>query len=109
MEILGQQGMNVDDLNLAEVAHSEREAAGLVAMGQADCAPGPRAAATEAGLEFISFGWEAFDMALPRSIWFRHLLQALLKRLQSEQGQKLAEEFKGYDLGESGKLVWGQD
>ncbi|MGB1256846.1 MAG: substrate-binding domain-containing protein [Thiolinea sp.] len=109
MEVLGQQGLNVDDLNATEVAHSEREAAGLVAMRKADCAPGPRAAATEAGLEFISFGWEAFDMALPRAIWFRHLLQALLKRLQSEQGQKMAEEFGGYDLAESGKLVWGED
>ena len=109
MEVLGQQGMNIDDLNLTEVAHSEREAASLIAMGQADCAPGPRAAATEAGLEFISFGWEAFDLALPRSIWFRHLLQAVLKRLCSEQGQKMAESFGGYDLTDSGKLLWGEE
>ncbi|MEZ5535534.1 MAG: helix-turn-helix transcriptional regulator [Thiolinea sp.] len=109
MEILGQQGKNVDDLNLTEQAHSEREAATLVAMGLADVSPGPRAAATEAGLAFVSFGWEAFDMALPKNIWFRHLLQKLLKRLQSVQAQEMAEAYGGYDLSETGKLVWGED
>lgn len=109
MEVLVQQGKNVDDLNLAGQAHSEREAATLVAMRQADVAPGPRAAATEAGLAFVSFGWESFDMALPRSIWFRHLFQALLKRLQSPEAQKMAGSYGGYDLSESGKLVWGED
>nr|CAA6830090.1 MAG: DNA-binding protein [uncultured Thiotrichaceae bacterium] len=109
MEVLGQQGKNVDDLNLGPRGHSEREAASLVAMGQADVAPGPRAAATEAGLEFVSFGWESFDMALPKNIWFRHLFQELLKRLQSDQAQKMAVTYGGYDLSEAGKLVWGED
>lgn len=109
MDVMGPHGRNVDDLNLVVQAHSEREAASLVAMGVADVAPGPRAAATEAGLEFISFGWESFDMALPRAIWFRHLFQALLKQLKSDQTQMMAEGFGGYDLSASGKLVWGED
>ena len=109
MDVMGPYGRNVDDLNLTVPAHSEREAASLVAMGLADAAPGPRAAATEAGLGFISFGWESFDMALPRAIWFRHLFQALLTRLKSDQAQKMAEGFGGYDLSESGKLVWGEE
>lgn len=109
MEVLGRHGRNLDALNGVVQAHSEQEAAALVAMKQADVSPGPRAAATEAGLGFVSFGWEAFDMALPKSIWFRHLFQALLKRLQSVEAQKMAEAFGGYDLSACGELVWGED
>ncbi len=109
MEELSRQGRNVDDLNLLLLAHSEHEAASAVAMRQADAAPGPRAAATEAGLAFIPFGWESFEMALPRTIWFRHLFQALLKRLQSDQAQRIAALLGGYDLSACGTLVWGED
>ncbi|MEZ5451169.1 MAG: helix-turn-helix transcriptional regulator, partial [Thiolinea sp.] len=104
LEALSRQGHSLDELNLLLLAHSEHEAASAVAMRLVDAAPGPRAAATEAGLAFISFGWEAFDMALPRTIWFRHLFQALLKRLQSDQAQRMADLLGGYDLSGCGTL-----
>ena len=44
-------------------------------MDLADIAPGTRSIANEFGLGFISLGWESFDLALPRNIWFRHLFQ----------------------------------
>lgn len=109
MEVLGQSGKNIDDLNTVVDAHSEHEAASLIVMRQADAAPGPRAAATEAGLGFISLGWESFDVAMTRGIWFRHLFQALLKRLQSDEAQRLAMLLQGYDLSACGKLVWGDE
>ena len=108
MEVLGKAGSNVDDLQLVQKAHSEHEAASLIVMRAADVAPGPRAAATEAGLEFISMGWESFDIAMTRGIWFRHLFQDLLKRLQSEQAQSIASMLQGYDLSASGQLIWGE-
>jgi len=96
-------------VNVTTTALSEREAAAAIVLGQADIAPGARAAATEAGLGFVSFGLEAFDFALPRNIWFRRLFQDLLSRLQSGECRQMADLLGGYDFSESGELVWGED
>lgn len=107
MEVLGSHGLTPSVLNSELTALSEREAAAAVVMDQADVAPGAHAIATEFGLGFISFGWESFDFALPRSIWFRRLFQDLIGRLKSVPCQQLADELTGYDLGDAGQLVWG--
>ena len=109
MEILSHYGCNTGTLNSTLTALSEREAAAAVSMNLADIAPGTRAGATENNLGFISFGWESFDLALPRAVWFRRLLQNLLGRLKSSQCQAFAETLNGYDLRDRGDLVWGDD
>jgi len=109
METLGKAGRNIDDLNQSAQAHSENETASLIVMRHADVAPGPRAAATEAGLDFISMGWESFDIALSKGVWFRNIFQSLIKRVQSDQAQKLAVMLQGYDLSDSGELLWGEN
>jgi excisionase family DNA binding protein len=109
LEVLSRYGMNADLLNSSITAFSEREAAATVAMNHADVAPGARSAANEYGLRFIPFGWESFDLALPRSIWFRRLFQDLIARLRSKSCQRVAEELTGYDLSDTGELIWGDD
>jgi len=106
-EILAKHGLNASSLNSDVTALSEREAAAAIAMDLADVAPGARPAASEFGLGFIPLGWESFDLVLPRDIWFRHLFQQVIKRLKSHTGQRLAEELSGYDLTDSGELIWG--
>ncbi|HPQ96512.1 MAG TPA: substrate-binding domain-containing protein, partial [Thiolinea sp.] len=86
-----------------------REAAALIAMGEADIAPGARAAAVEAGLGFISHGWESFDIALPRSIWFRNLFQGLLKEIQTSRSRQMLLDYQGYNPERCGELLWGGD
>ncbi len=78
-------------------------------MDHADVSAGARSAAVEYGLEFIPYGWESFDLALPRSIWFRRLFQDLINQLKSSSSHHLTEKLSGYNLSESGKLVWGED
>jgi len=109
MEVLSRFDSGCDRLNTQATAYSEREAAALIAMGQGDVAPGARAAAAEYGLEFIPFGWESFDLALPREIWFRRLFQDLLDRLASREAMMMAEQLTGYDLSATGRLVWGHE
>ena len=109
LEMLSRYNINAGDLNSTITALSEREAAAAIAMNQADVAPGAHSAAIEYGLGFIPFGWESFDLALPRSIWFRRLFQDLVSRLRSKPSQLLAERFRGYDLADAGELVWGDD
>jgi len=106
-EILSRHHMNNSHLNTTVTALSDRDAAAAVAMNKADVAPGARSAAQEYGLGFIPYGWETFDFTLPRDIWFRRLFQEMIKQLNSASCQQLAEELGGYDLSDSGTLVWG--
>ncbi len=75
-------------------------------MGQADVGPGVRAAATEFGLDFVPIGWEAYDLALHRGIFFRRLFQRLLDHLRGDDCRRQANMLGGYDLAELGTLVW---
>ena len=109
LEVLSGYGASPDCLNQVTTALSEREAAASIAMGKADVAPGARSAAAEYGLSFISFGWESFDLALPRSIWFRRLFQDLIARLRSPSSLAMADHLTGYDLSETGDLIWGDE
>ena len=105
-EIVAQHGADPADRRVTARAYSERDAAAAIAMGQADVAPGIRAAAVEFGLEFQPIGWEAFDLALPRAIFFRTLFRQLLDELRGAECQRLARLLGGYDLAGVGTLVW---
>ncbi len=109
LEELSRHGVDLQQLHRVGTAHSEREAAALVAMGQADIAPGARAVATEFGLGFVPTGWEAFDFALSHGIYFRRLFQQLVEALKSPDTATLAGELGGYDLSRTGNLAWSHD
>lgn len=105
-ETLAQHGVDSSSLRVTGQAYSEREAASLVAMDQADVAPGARAAATEFGLEFFPIGWEAYDLVFFRGIYFRTLFQKLLDQLKGAECQRWAQLLGGYDFGDAGKMIW---
>lgn len=109
MEILSKHGLNQDCLNISTKSLSEREAAASIIMQKTDIASGTRAIANEFGLDFISLGWQAFDLVIPRNIWFRHLFQSLINSLKSDFGQQIAAKLGGYQLNQCGKLMWGED
>lgn len=102
---LAARGFSAQDCSVLGIAHTEREAAGLIAREEVDCAPGTRAAAAEFGLGFLALGWEAFDLALPRDIMFRKLFQHVLKAYGAPRSQALADRLGGYDLTPLGRLV----
>ncbi len=107
-ETLARYGVDPSKLRVAGRAYSEREAASSVAMDQADVAPGARSAATEFGLDFVPIGWEAYDFALYRGVFFRRLFQTLLDHLKDPECQHLAQLLGGYDFSDSGRLVWSE-
>jgi len=109
LELGRQTAAWVNALNISCTALSEREAAAALVLDQADVAPGARAAAIEAGLDFISLGVEAFDFALTREVWFRRLFQDLLRNLGSGANRRVADELGGYDLSRIGEIVWGEN
>lgn len=103
---LGQQGSSVERLRSGHAALTERETASVIARGLARVGPGTQAAAKECGLGFIPVYEEAFELVVPRPVFFRTLLQQLFDWLQSPQGIKKADELSGYQLQHCGKLVW---
>jgi len=105
-ELLVEHNSDPSNLNVSALAYSEREAASLIAMGSADVGPGTRSAATEFGLAFLPIGWEAFDLVLYRGVYFRALFQSLLDYLKGSDCQHWAQRLSGYDLNETGKLIW---
>jgi len=105
-EIFAAQRADPAGRRITARAYSERDAAAAIAMGQADVAPGARAAAAEFGLEFRPIGWEAFDLALSRGFFFRTLFRRLLEQLGGTDCQRFAQLFGGYDLADLGRLVW---
>lgn len=109
VEVLSQYNILADQLNMNATALSEREAAAAIILEQGDVSPGTRSAASEYGLNFIAYGWESFDLALPRSIWFRRLFQHLVNSFKSKRAYELADLLGGYDLSDAGSLVWGDD
>ena len=92
-------------LDVAQKANTEREAAASVVMGQADVAPGTRGAAAEFGLPFAAVGWEAFDLALNRAVFFRTLFQQFLDALRASETKSSGAKLGGYDLTELGQIV----
>ncbi|WP_207061409.1 helix-turn-helix transcriptional regulator [Motiliproteus sp. SC1-56] len=105
-ETLGHCGYRIEQLNQVEQGLTEREVASQVAMGLADAGPGARSTAREFGLEFVSMGWESFDLALYRGVFFRHLFRELMQQLDSGDCRNQAERLGGYDFSETGKVVW---
>lgn len=105
-EVITRHGVDPADRRVTARAYSERDAAAAIAMGQADVAPGIRAAAGEFGLDFEPIGWEAFDLALPRAVFFRTLFRRLLEELRGAECQRIAQLLGGYDLSGVGTLLW---
>lgn len=94
-----------EGITAVRTALSERQAAALVAQGEADCAPGVRSAAAEFGLAFLPLGWEAFDLVVPRPVYFRTLFQRLLDTLRGETLRGIAASLRGYNLQPLGQVV----
>jgi putative molybdopterin biosynthesis protein len=105
-ELLASHDLNPADRRISGRASTEREAASLIAIGHAEVCPGIRASAGEFGLDFLPIGWEAFDLALHRGIFFRRLFQHLLDYLRGSDCLRQAKMLGGYDLSELGTLVW---
>ncbi|WP_421864986.1 substrate-binding domain-containing protein [Motiliproteus sp.] len=105
-EALSHCGMKLEQLNQVEQGLTEREIASQIAMGIAEAGPGARSTAAEFGLDFVSMGWECFDLALYRGVFFRHLFRELMQQLESPESLQQAQLLGGYDFSETGKLVW---
>lgn len=77
-----------------------------VLCGQADLGPTIRPVAPLLGLDFISLGWERFDLLVPKEHFFDQGVQLFLGLLHEPEFRALVDYLPGYDLELTGKMVY---
>lgn len=105
--MLKRDGLDPGDLDLvSELAHTEHEAAGLVAAGQADAATGIEAMARQFSLGFLPLAEERFDLLIDQHTYFTPPVQTLLKFARTPACHDKAAAMGGYDLSDLGAVRW---
>lgn len=100
-------GMTAADIvAVPVVARSESDAAGMIAEGVADAAPGLEAMARSHGLGFLPLVQENFDLLVDRRSYFTDPFQTLLAFLVTAEFRDKAASMGGYDLSALGSVRW---
>ena len=76
---------------------------------RADAGPGIRAVAGLLGLDFISWGWERFDLIMFKERYFEEGIQLFMGLLHEESFRRTAADLQGYDLRSCGKMIFPQE
>lgn len=105
-ELAEKHGLDISNLDFADVARTEDEAVEAVARGNADAAFGLEAVARSYGLNFLNVIEERFALLVDRKAWFEPMFQKLLTFCASDQFLTRAEAYGGYDIRDLGAIVW---
>jgi len=79
-----------------------------ILAGKADAGPGIRPVASLLGLDFLPLRWERFDLLVSKDIFFEPGVQKFQGLLHETAFRKLAKSLDGYDISDSGKMVFPQ-
>jgi excisionase family DNA binding protein len=104
--LAGQAGLDLSDLDLADVARTEDEAVEMVRRGEADATFGLEAVARGYGLAFVPVVEEEFALLVDRKAWFEPPLQGLAAFCDSRPFRARADALGGYDVEGLGTVVW---
>jgi putative molybdopterin biosynthesis protein len=78
--------------------------AAAVASGSADCGLGVRSGAIALNLDFISVGWERYDLVIPDEYLEHSGVQMVLEILNDAEFRQMLSAQPGYDARETGKV-----
>ncbi len=104
--LLARADVTMRALNIAaRPADTHADLAALIETGEADCGLGLQAAAGKLGfLPLIDD--ESFDLVMRRRDYFEPPVQILLEFTRSDAFARRAAHLGGYDLTETGKVIW---
>ena len=105
-ELAAKEGLDLSQLDLAEVARTEDDAVEAVRRGDADVAFGLEAVAISYGLEFLPIIQEQFALLVDRKAFFDPPVQALLTFCKTEPFLKRAMAYGGYNVQGFGAVLW---
>ncbi len=105
--ILMKNGISPENINgYTTTVNTHRELAIKIRKGPADTGLGIKAAAQEMDLEFIPLKKERYDVVIPKEFLNSRPIQTLLQIVRSNQFHSLLNRLDGYDLTDTGKLLW---
>lgn len=105
--LLKQRG--IDPATIAGYGHEEythMAVAGAVASGVAECGMAVRSAALALGLDFISIGWERYDLVVPVAQLDHPVVKQVLGVVESGDFKLALGVQPGYDVRETGRVVF---
>lgn len=105
-ELATKQGVNLSEMDFADVARTEDEAVDAVRRGDADAAFGLEAVARSYGLEFLPIIEEEFALLVDRKAWFDAPLQKLVTFLTGEAFAARASANGGYQTANITEVIW---
>ena len=106
-KLLKEAGIKGETLNGYDTLATRHMDVGLeILNGRADAGPGIRPVANILGLDFIPICWERFDLVITKERFFDQGIQLFLSLLKGKVIQATADEYGGYDLSQTGKMVY---
>jgi len=107
--VIAKAGLTGDKLSGYAHEVSKHMDVGLeILSGKADAGPGIRPIAGILGLDFIPLRWERYDLLIKKEHFFDKLIQQFLSVFHENEFKAKAEEYKGYDISSSGRMVFPQ-
>jgi len=80
-----------------------------ILAGRADAGPAIRPVASALNLGFIPLRWERFDFLITKERFFDPGIQSFLSLLHDPAFRRIADEYQGYDLSLSGRMLFAAD
>lgn len=105
-DLLKDEGIDANEIEIAEVARTELDAVLSVATGTAEATFGLEPLAQQFGLSFVPMIEERFDLVVDRRAWFEPPMQALLNFTRTDAFAAKATGTLGYDVTELGQVRW---
>ena len=107
---LNESGIAVETIQgYDRIAFTHMEVALDVFSGSADVGVGIMAAARMLGLDFVPLAKERFDLAIPTGCFSAEPVKALRKTLNSDDFKKSIAEMGGYEIRDTGKVVYERE
>lgn len=104
---LRKSGINPEDVNGYErEEYSHLAVAAAVASGAADVGLGVLAAARALGLDFIPLAEERYDLIIPAEFIETAKLKKFLKIIRMDKFKSEVQKLGGYNMRDTGKLIW---
>lgn len=104
---LRRAGISTDQIDGYDREVTTHEAvARAVAEGEATAGLGIETAALEYGLRFTPLTTETYHLIIPATIWDTDAICAIRAWLGAEEGRAAIAALGGYDVSESGNMIW---
>lgn len=101
---LGIKSSDIKGYDKERITHSA--IARAIAEGDADVGVGLEAAARSYGLDFIFLRHDRYDLVIPESSFYHPAITMMIEWLNRHETHELISNFGGYDIEETGQILW---